>query len=110
MIKSGTAIDDAIGTAITGLSEEIDILDNWRNSVDNLADNIDTYPEEYLKKMKLIRDTFIMGLSDLRQSAQEFLFRGKLFEENIDIENRKEKSDIEKVLLSKKESDPLMTN
>ena len=110
MIKSGTAIDDAIGTAINGLSEEIDILDNWCNSVDNLADNIDTYPEEYLKKMKLIRDTFIMGLGDLRQSAQEFLSRGKLFEENIDIENRKEKSDIEKVLLSKKESDPLMTN
>ena len=60
--------------------------------------------------MQLIRDIFILGLSDLRQSAQEFLSRGKLFEENIDIENRKEKSDIENVLLSEKEANPLMNN
>ena len=94
-------IDGAILTATNGLSEEIAVLEHWHNNVDNVASNIDNYTEEYLRKYKSIRDLFILTLSDLRQSAEEFLSFGKLFEENIDIENLQEKSDIENVLLSK---------
>jgi len=87
MIQSGRAVDAAILFAINGFKEEIEVLDKWGNSVDLVASNIEEYPEEYLRMIKPIRDLFISGLSDLRQSAEEFLSRGKLFEENIDIEN-----------------------
>ena len=101
MIESGTAIDVAILDAIIGLTAEIDVMDKWHNSVDVVASNIENYPEEYLRQVKPIRDLFIKELGNLRQSAEDFLSLGKLFEENIDVENLQEKSDIRNVLLSK---------
>ena len=80
-------IDDAILIATNCLSDEINVLDKWHISVDVVASNIDDFPVEYLRKFKPIKDIFIMELSELRQSAEEFLSRGKMFEENMDIEN-----------------------
>ena len=80
-------IDDAILIATNYLSEEIDVLLKWHMNVDVVASNIDDYPVEYLRMFKPIKNYFIRELINLRQSADEFLSHGKLFEENIDSEN-----------------------
>ena len=82
MLVSGQKIDETIKEGIAFLDEEIDVLKRWSNNVDTLSESIDTYPQEYLKKIKAIRTIFINGLNDLQTTACEFLRRGELFENN----------------------------
>lgn len=52
--------------------------------MDTVSKNIDQYPQEYLRKIKVIRTTFINALTDLQNTATEFLNRGELFEKEQD--------------------------
>jgi len=82
MLVSGQKIDETMKEGIAFLDEEIDVLNRWSNNVDTVSENIDKYPQEYLKKIKAIRTIFINGLNDLQTTACEFLNRGELFESN----------------------------
>ena len=73
-------IDETMKVGIAFLSEEIDVLNKWSNNVDTMSKNIDSYPQEYLKKIKTIRTVFFNALNDLQTTASEFLNRGELFE------------------------------
>jgi len=87
MLVSGQKIDETMKEGIAFLDEEIDVLNRWSNNVDTVSENIDKYPQEYLKKIKAIRTIFINGLNDLQTTACEFLNRGELFENNANTIN-----------------------
>ena len=57
------------------VDSEIELIDNWSNNAEIVNENIDRYPQEYLKKYLEIRTTFVTGLDDLQKSAEEFLAR-----------------------------------
>ena len=93
MLASGEKIDETMKEGIAFLSEEIDVLNRWSNNVDTMSKNIDSYPQEYLKKIKSIRTVFINGLNDLQTTASEFLNRGELFESRANTINNPEDQD-----------------
>jgi len=73
MLESGNNFDQSIKQAITVLTEEIDLINNWANSAEVVSKNIEKYPQEYLTKYISIRTVFINGLNDLNNSAEQFL-------------------------------------
>merc|ERR1711971_17608 len=93
MLASGRSIDDTMKEGIAFLVEEIDVLNKWSNNVDTVSQNIDNYPQEYLKKIKSIRTVFINGLNDLQTTATDFLNRGELFENDANTNNNPDDQD-----------------
>merc|ERR1712179_74912 len=87
MLVSGQKINETMKEGISFLTEEIVLLNRWSNNVDAVSRNIDSYPQEYLKKIKAIRTVFINELNDLQTTACEFLNRGELFENNANTIN-----------------------
>jgi len=73
MLKSGRTVDQDIKQAIDILTEEIDLINIWANSAEVVSNNIDNYPQEYLKKYISIRSVFINGLDDLKNASDTFL-------------------------------------
>jgi phage shock protein A len=73
MLESGGNFDTTLTEAINILTDEIDLINNWTNSAEVVSNNIEKYPQQYLKKYKTIRTIFITGLDDLSNSAQDFL-------------------------------------
>ena len=73
MLKNGKTVDQDINEAIDILTEEIDLINNWANSAEVVSNNIDKYPQEYLKKYITIRTVFSNGLDDLKNAAETFL-------------------------------------
>merc|ERR1712018_686086 len=73
MLESGANFDTTLTEAINILTDEIDLINNWTNSAEVVSNNIEKYPQQYLKKYKTIRTIFITGLDDLSDSAQDFL-------------------------------------
>jgi len=75
MMKSGADFDSTINNAMAVVNSEIELIDEWSNNAEIVKENIDRYPEEYLRKYLEIRSTFVTGLDDLQKSAEEFLAR-----------------------------------
>merc|ERR1712061_795069 len=75
MMKSGEDFDITINNAMTIVNSEIELIGEWSNNAEIVKENIDRYPEEYLKKYLEIRTDFVTGLDDLQKSAEEFLVR-----------------------------------
>jgi len=73
MLESGGKFDKTITEAIVILTDEIELINNWANSAEVVNQNIDKYPQEYLKKYKYMRTIFVNGLDDLSTAAQDFL-------------------------------------
>jgi len=73
MLRSGRTVDQDIKQAIDILTEEIDLINIWANSAEVVSNNIDNYPQEYLKKYISIRTVFINGLDDLKNASETFL-------------------------------------
>merc|ERR1712168_115050 len=71
MMKSGEDFDKTIEGAIGKLTDEIEKIGSWTNNAEFV--NIDKSPKEYLAKYISIRSTFVNGLYDLKNSAEEFL-------------------------------------
>jgi len=78
MVEKGKKIDDTMKEANAFLISEIELIVDWTNNVEQVSENIDRYPEEYLRKYEAMRSIFNDGLVDLQKTAQEFLDRGEI--------------------------------
>jgi len=72
-LNGATILYADVGAAISVMSKELDQINNWEISADQVSQNIETYPEEYLRGIKTIRDIFRRGLNDLYTAANQFL-------------------------------------
>ena len=73
MLESGKNVDKTIDEAIEILTKEIDLINIWSVRADVVSNNIEEYPEEFLKKYVSIRTVFQNGLTDLKEVALDFL-------------------------------------
>ena len=73
MLEKGRKLTDDIDEAIVILTDEIELINEWANSAENVKRNIDKYPQKYLRKYISIRTIFINGLDDLSNVAEKFL-------------------------------------
>ena len=67
MLVTGSGFETSIHEAIGVLTDEIELITNWRNSTEFMNRNFDNYPKEYLKKY------IVNGLNYLQNSADNFL-------------------------------------
>jgi len=73
MLDRGDNFEKIILEAIKIVTGEIELMGIWTEGAKNVNANIDQYPEEYLRKIKSVRDIFISGLDDLKNAAEKFL-------------------------------------
>merc|ERR1711874_303013 len=62
-----------IGAAIEVMNKELDEINSWEISAEQVSKNIVDYPEKFLIKIKTIRNIFRNGLNDLYTAADQFL-------------------------------------
>jgi len=85
ILAKGKKIDDTMKEANAFLNSEIELIVDWTSNVEQVSENIDDYPEEYLRKYEAFRSIFIAGLDDLQKTAQEFLDRGTIFDDDDSV-------------------------
>jgi len=73
LVERAETLNADIRYAIGIMKEEIDLIGKWANNAETVSQNIDDYPEEYLRKYQPIRTTFRKNLHDLKNVALEFL-------------------------------------
>jgi len=73
ILEKGRKLTGDIDDAIVILTDEIELINEWANSAENVKRNIDKYPRKYLRKYISIRTIFINGLDDLSNVAEKFL-------------------------------------
>lgn len=66
-------IDADIDVAIDLIDEKLDQINTWTDSAEDVNDNIEDYPAEYLEKYESIREPFKTGLVGLKNAAEQFL-------------------------------------
>jgi len=74
-------MSDKVGDTLHFLEEELILINTWQNDVHSLKESIDDIPLELVVSLS---DVFIVGLDDLKASAQEFLDRPDIFEADDD--------------------------
>jgi len=89
MVEKGKKIDDTMKDANAFLNSEIELIVDWTSNVEQVSENIDDYPEEYLRKYEAFRSIFNDGLDDLQKTAQEFLDRGTIFDDDDSVNSKK---------------------
>merc|ERR1712048_548952 len=62
-----------IDVAIELIAENLDQINTWADSAEDVSENIEDYPAEYLEKYESIRETFKTGLVNLKKVAEQFL-------------------------------------
>merc|ERR1711874_799339 len=62
-----------IDVAIDLIAENLDQINTWADSAEDVSKNIEDYPTEYLEKYESIREAFKTGLVDLKKVAEQFL-------------------------------------
>jgi len=72
-LKGATILYADVGAAINVMAKELDQINVWEVSAEQVSQNIVTYPEKYLREIKIIRDTFRSGLNNLYTAANQFL-------------------------------------
>jgi len=72
-LNGATILYADVGAAINVMAKELDQINVWEVSAEQVSQNIVTYPEKYLREIKIIRDTFRRGLNDLYTAANQFL-------------------------------------
>jgi len=72
-LDGATILFADVGDAIKILNKELDQINNWEISAEQVSKNIVDYPEAHLRKIKTIRTTFRNGLNDLYEAANKFL-------------------------------------
>merc|ERR1712079_108069 len=72
-MRDATDVSVNVEAAIEIVTEELNHINYWETSADQVSENIDEYPEEYLREYPTIRDTFRTGLNDLYEFANQFL-------------------------------------
>merc|ERR1712045_687464 len=66
-------LNQDIDVAIDLIAENLDQINTWADSAEDVSENIEDYPAEYLEKYASIREAFKTGLVDLKNDAQQFL-------------------------------------
>merc|ERR1712038_191649 len=61
------------GAAIEVMNKELDEINSWEISAEQVSKNIVDYPEKFLIKIPTIRNIFRNGLNDLYTAADQFL-------------------------------------
>merc|ERR1712232_841188 len=72
-LDGATILSADVGAAINVMAKELDQINVWEVSAEQVSQNIVTYPEKYLREIQIIRDTFRSGLNDLYTAANQFL-------------------------------------
>jgi len=72
-LKGATILYADVGAAINVMAKELDQINNWEISAEQVSQNIADYSEEYLRGIQTIRDIFRRGLNDLYTAANQFL-------------------------------------
>merc|ERR1712004_436570 len=62
-----------IDVAIDLIAENLDQINTWADSAEDVSENIEDYPAEYLEKYESSREAFKTGLVDLKKVAEQFL-------------------------------------
>merc|ERR1712004_285191 len=66
-------LNQDIDVAIDLISENLDQINTWADSAEDVSENIEDYPAEYLEKYESSREAFKTGLVDLKNVAEQFL-------------------------------------
>merc|ERR1711992_190717 len=66
-------LNQDIDVAIDLIAEYLDQINTWADSAEDVSENIEDYPAEYLEKYESIREAFKTGLVDLKKVAEKFL-------------------------------------
>merc|ERR1712241_979707 len=66
-------LNQDIDVAIDLISENLDQINTWADSAEDVSENIEDYPAEYLEKYESIREAFKTGFVDLKKVAEQFL-------------------------------------
>jgi len=66
-------LNQDIDVAIDLISENLDQINTWADSAEDVSENIEDYPAEYLEKYESSREAFKTGLVDLKKVAEQFL-------------------------------------
>jgi len=72
-LNGATILNADVGAAINVMAKELDQINNWEISAEQVSQNIADYSEEYLRGIQTIRDIFRRGLNDLYTAANQFL-------------------------------------
>merc|ERR1712004_539325 len=66
-------LNQDIDVAIDLISDNLDQINTWTDSAEDVSENIEDYPAEYLEKYESSREAFKTGLVDLKNVAEQFL-------------------------------------
>merc|ERR1711953_1623498 len=66
-------LNQDIDVAIDLISDNLDQINTWADSAEDVSENIEDYPAEYLEKYESSREAFKTGLVDLKNVAEQFL-------------------------------------
>jgi len=77
MLGSINNFEEAIKRATDILAKDINLAGEWNQNAKLVSDNIDLYPEKYLRTVVSLRNIFIGGLETLKHSAEIFLAHSK---------------------------------
>merc|ERR1711953_468166 len=69
----GRILNQDIDVAIDLIAENLDQVNTWADSAEDVSENIEDYPTEYLEKYESIREAFKTGFVDLKKVAEQFL-------------------------------------
>merc|ERR1711992_479823 len=66
-------LDQDIDIAIDLIAKNLYQINTWADSAEDVSENIEDYPAEYLEKYESSREAFKTGLVDLKNVAEQFL-------------------------------------
>merc|ERR1712079_894186 len=66
-------LNQDIDVAIDLIAENLDQINTWADSAEDVSENIEDYAAKYLEKYESSREAFKTGLVDLKKVAEQFL-------------------------------------
>jgi len=70
-LKGATILYADVGAAINVMAKELDQINVWEVSCEQVGKNIDEYPQETLEKFSTMRNVFRKSLNDLYKAANQ---------------------------------------
>merc|ERR1712045_916296 len=62
-----------IDFAINKITVQIDQINNWADSAEDVSENIEDYPAQFLRKYQTIKNVFKIRLHDVKNVTEQFL-------------------------------------
>merc|ERR1711953_1134030 len=73
LLRKTRILNQDIDDAINVITVELDQINNWADSAEDVGESIEDYPAEYLEKYESSREAFKTELVDLKNVAEQFL-------------------------------------